>query len=54
MNYENKEITKQGKVDIQVNDIDNSILLFKKLDFKELNDNQIACFIKVCDYLKNN
>ena len=24
------------------------------VDVKELNDNQIACFVKVCNYLKNN
>ena len=24
------------------------------VDIKELNDDQISCFIKVCDYLKNN
>ncbi len=32
----NKEITKQGKINIKVDDIDNSKLLFEKLGFEEL------------------
>ena len=28
--------------------------LQQMVDTKELNENQIACFIKVCDYIKNN
>ena len=33
---ENKEITKQGKVNVKIDDIDNSKLLFEKLNFEEL------------------
>lgn len=33
---ENKEITKQGKVKVKIDDIDNSKLLFEKLNFEEL------------------
>jgi len=33
---ENKEITKQGKVKVKIDDIDNSKLLFEKLGFEEL------------------
>jgi adenylate cyclase class IV len=33
---ENEEITKQGKIKVKIDDIDNSILLFKKLNFEEL------------------
>lgn len=33
---ENKEITKQGKLEVIIDDIDNSKLLFEKLDFEEL------------------
>ena len=32
----NKEITKQGKINVKVDDIDNSKLLFEKLGFEEL------------------
>ena len=33
---ENKEITKQGKINVKIDDIDNSKLLFEKLNFEEL------------------
>ena len=33
---ENKEIAKQGKVNVKIDDIDNSKLLFEKLNFEEL------------------
>ena len=33
---ENGDITKQGKVNVKIDDIDNSKLLFEKLGFKEL------------------
>ena len=33
---ENKEIIKQGKVNVKIDDINNSKLLFKKLNFEEL------------------
>ncbi len=33
---ENKEITKQGKVKVKIDDVDNSKLLFEKLGFEEL------------------
>ncbi len=33
---ENKEITKQGKINVKVDDIDNSKLLLEKLGFEEL------------------
>ncbi len=33
---ENKEITKQGKVKVKIDDIENSKLLFEKLNFEEL------------------
>lgn len=33
---EKKEITKQGKVKVKIDDIDNSKLLFEKLNFEEL------------------
>ncbi len=42
---ENKEITKQGKVKVKVDDIDNSRLLFEKLGFQELiriNDHMLV------------
>ena len=42
---ENKEITKQGKVNVKIDDIDNSILLFKNLGFEELirlNDHMLV------------
>ena len=42
---ENKEITKQGKVNVKVDDIENSKLLFEKLDFEELiriNDHMLV------------
>lgn len=42
---ENKEITKQGKVKVKVDDIDNSRLLFEKLNFEELikiNDHMLV------------
>lgn len=42
---ENKEITKQGKVNVTIDDIDNSKLLFEKLDFEELmriNDHMLV------------
>ena len=41
----NNEITKQGKVKVKVDDIDNSILLFEKLNFEELikiNDHMLV------------
>ena len=42
---ENKEITKQGKVKVKIDDIDNSKLLFEKLNFEELiriNDHMLV------------
>ena len=42
---ENKEITKQGKVKVIIDDIDNSKLLFEKLDFEEIiriNDHMLV------------
>ncbi len=42
---ENKEITKQGKVKVKIDDIDNSKLLFEKLGFEELiriNDHMLV------------
>ena len=42
---ENKEITKQGKVKVNINDIENSKLLFEKLGFEELiriNDHMLV------------
>ena len=33
---ENKEITKQGKIKVKIDDIENSKLLFEKLNFEEL------------------
>ena len=42
---ENKEITKQGKIKVIVDDIDNSKLLFEKLNFEELiriNDHMLV------------
>lgn len=42
---ENKEITKQGKVKVKVDDIDNAKLLFEKLNFEELiriNDHMLV------------
>ena len=42
---ENNEITKQGKVKVKVDDIDNSRLLFEKLNFEELikiNDHMLV------------
>ena len=33
---ENKEITKQGKIKVKIDDIDNTKSLFEKLDFEEL------------------
>ena len=42
---ENKEITKQGKIKVKIDDIDNSKLLFEKLDFEELiriNDHMLV------------
>ena len=42
---EKKEITKQGKVQVKIDDIDNSKLLFEKLDFEELlriNDHMLV------------
>ena len=41
----NKEITKQGKVKVKIDDVDNSKLLFEKLDFEELiriNDHMLV------------
>ena len=43
-NY-NKEITKQGKINVSIDDIGNSKLLFEKLDFEELiriNDHMLV------------
>ena len=42
---EDKEIIKQGKVKVKIDDIDNSKLLFEKLDFEELikiNDHMLV------------
>ena len=42
---ENKEITKQGKIKVKIDDIDNSKLLFEKLNFEELiriNDHMLV------------
>ena len=42
---ENKEITKQGKVKVIIDDIDNSKLLFERLNFEELiriNDHMLV------------
>ena len=42
---EKKEITKQGKISVKIDDIDNSKLLFEKLDFEELikiNDHMLV------------
>ena len=42
---ENKEIIKQGKVKVKIDDIDNSKLLFEKLNFEELiriNDHMLV------------
>ena len=42
---ENNEITKQGKVKVKVDDIDNSRLIFEKLNFEELikiNDHMLV------------
>ena len=42
---EKKEITKQGKVQVKIDDIDNSKLLFENLDFEELlriNDHMLV------------
>ncbi len=42
---ENKEITRQGKVKVKIDDINNSKLLFKKLGFEELiriNDHMLV------------
>lgn len=42
---ENKEITKQGKIKVEIDDIDKSKLLFEKLDFEELiriNDHMLV------------
>ena len=42
---ENNEITKQGKVNVKIDDIDNSRLLFEKLNFEELikiNDHMLV------------
>ena len=42
---DNKEITKQGKVKVKIDDIDNSKLLFEKLNFEELiriNDHMLV------------
>lgn len=33
---QNKEITKQGKINVSIDDIDNTKLLFEKLNFEEL------------------
>lgn len=42
---DNKEITKQGKLKVEIDDIDNSKLLFENLDFEELiriNDHMLV------------
>lgn len=42
---ENKEITKQGKIEVIIDDINNSKLLFEKLNFEELiriNDHMLV------------
>ena len=42
---QDKEITKQGKVKVEIDDIDNSKLLFEKLNFQELiriNDHMLV------------
>ena len=42
---DNKEITKQGKVEVKIDDIDSSKLLFEKLGFEELiriNDHMLV------------
>ena len=42
---ENKEITKQGNIKVKIDDIDNSKLLFEKLNFEELiriNDHMLV------------
>lgn len=42
---QNKEITKQGKINVSIDDIDNTKLLFEKLNFEELiriNDHMLV------------